>query len=96
MDLIVCALGALKITELVKDVIPWRLQSWVKSLISVWAAGTFAGLVAHGFRAWLVLTVAAAGLSSALHAVSRFFMAMGDEARQKVMLRIANPRREVR
>lgn len=96
MDLIVCALGALKITELVKEVTPFPYASWVKSLISLGAAGTVAALVQHRVQDWLVLTLAAAGLSSGLHAISRFFMATGDDVRQKVMLRIANPRREIR
>lgn len=96
MDLIVCALAAMKITELVKEATPFPYASWVKSLISLAAAGTFAALVGLEVRDWLVTTVAAAGLASALHAVSRFFMATGDDVRQKVMLRLANPRREIR
>lgn len=96
MEFILCSFAALKVTELVKELIPYPLASWAKSLLSLVAAGTFAALVRVEVRDWFVLTVAAAGLSSALHATSRFFMALGDEYRQKVMLRVANPRREIR
>lgn len=96
MELLLVGLGALKLTQLAKEAVPLPMRPWTKSLVSLVSAGLLASLARQRVPDWALLSAGGAGLAAALHPVLRWAAAAGDECRLRVMLRAANPRRELR
>lgn len=92
MELILLALFAMKVTELVKELIPWPTAAWTKSAISgaiVLVAGLLVGtevLVIGG--AW--------GLASVAHEIRACLSMISDDKKQQIFLRSTVGRRQSR
>ena len=67
--LVAAGLGAMKITDIVKEVAPWPLQPWTRSAVSLVSAGVLVATLSDGARKMVVLTFGAAGVASLIHEI---------------------------
>jgi len=88
MELILLALVGMKVTELAKELIPWPVAPWTKSLFSLVIVGVAGSLV--GQRP---LVVAGAWGGAALaHEIRAVLSMISDDKKQQIILR-GSPRR---
>lgn len=92
MELILIALGAMKATEMVKELIPFPVQAWTKSLISLVLAGVFGAVVG----AEPLVIGGAWGLSSVAHEIRACLSMISDDKKQQIFLRSTVGRRQSR
>lgn len=89
MDLVLVALAAMFVTEFVKQLLPFPVMAWVKSLIALLVAGSMA--------AWLRVDVptalAGAGLAVLLHEAQAALALLCDWLKQAIILRHGTRRR---
>jgi hypothetical protein len=96
MLIVAAGLGAMKMTDLVKQVIPWPLQPWTMSLASLVTASVLCVLLSKGQGAQetILLTMGSAGLASLLHELASALSTKSDDLKQTIMLRpVMNRRR---
>ena len=90
---ILAALATMRLTEFLKEVIPWPLQPWTKSGISLVIAGALCALHSSGGSDWTLASLGAAGLAAVLHDVRSVLSMKSDDLKQTIMVRYANKRR---
>jgi hypothetical protein len=87
------ALGAMKLTELAKEALPWTLQGWAKSVLSLAVAAALAPLAVDGWGDVVLVAVGGAGLAALLHELRSALSLAGDYFKQVVILRSSGRRR---
>jgi hypothetical protein len=92
MELILIALGAMKLTELAKELIPWPIAAWSKSVLSLVFAVTLGILV----RTEVLVIVGAWGLASVAHEIRACLSMISDDKKQQIFLRSTVGRRQSR
>lgn len=93
MVLMLTGFGAMKLTDLLKQAIPWPLQTWTQSLVSILTALVLCALFSGG-KALVLLTIGSAGLASLLHEIASALSTKSDDLKQTIMLRpVMNRRR---
>jgi hypothetical protein len=81
------ALGIVKIIQLIKEILPWPVEAWVKSALTLALAGLGALPFVAGPGQWVLVTGGAAGLAGLIHQVTRFVTFAGDRAKTDVIVR---------
>lgn len=89
MELVLVALAAMKATEFIKELIPFPVDPWVKSVISLGLTVVF-GLVA-GTEALVI--AGAWGLAALGHEIRACLSMISDDKKQQIILRNAQRRR---
>jgi|SRR5882724_5715379 len=91
--LIAAGLGAMKVTELLKEAVPWPLQPWTKSALSILLA--FGGCAASGVTGerLATLSLGSAGLAALAHEVAGVLGMASDWFKQQIILRSTTRRR---
>lgn len=90
--LLASGLGAMKVVDLVKEIIPWPLQPWSKSVCSMAAAGTMVYSFVDSGERFALLMFGAAGLAAVLHELTDALWLTSDFLKQQVILRGARRR----
>lgn len=90
--MMLAGLGAMKFTDLVKQIVPWPLQPWTMSVISLVVALVLCALSSND-RDWWLLTLGSAGLASLLHELDSALSTKSDDLKQTIMLRPVTARR---
>lgn len=93
-ETVAIGIGTMKLVELIKEVVPWSLQPWTKSVSTIVIAGTAVG-IRRGRKApvmgSVITTLAAAGVAALAHQTQRYLLMKGDEAKVAVMVRTTRP-----
>lgn len=94
MELVLTALGAMKITDLFKQLLPWPPAAWVRSLVSGVAAAVLA-VVAHTHpgKERALLWAGAWGLSALLHELGGLLSILADNYKAEVIIKASGRRR---
>lgn len=88
-ELILISLAAMKATEFLKELIPFPLDQWMKSVLALVFAILF-GLIVEAE----VLVIAGGWAGSALaHEIRAVLSMISDDKKQQIMLRAAVPKR---
>ena len=90
--LVAAGLGAMKITDIVKEVAPWPLQPWTRSAVSLVSAGVLVATLSDGGRKMAVLTFGAAGVASLIHEIVSVCSMKSDDLKQTIITRAATRR----
>jgi hypothetical protein len=91
--MVLAGLGAMKLTNLVKEIIPWPLQPWTRSVVSlVWATALSVGF-SDSFRQGLLMAFGSTGLAAIVHEVTSTLSMKSDDLKQTIMMRAVNRRR---
>jgi hypothetical protein len=91
--LLAASLGTMKVVDFLKEIMPWPLQPWTKSFLSVLVAGGLMVSFAHGISQIVLLTLGAAGLAALAHELTDFLWLGTDFLKQQVILRGTTRRR---
>lgn len=91
-ELILIGLAAMKITDLGKELIPFPVAAWTKS-VAAGLACLVLGLLAG---TEILVIVGAWGLSALAHELQGVLAMASDNFKQQIMLRAAVRRREIR
>lgn len=93
--MVLAGLGTMKLVEIVKEMVPWPLQPWTKSALSILLGLTGAWLLAGKQDASRLvgLGLGSAGLASMAHEVRGTLSVTGDWFKQQVILRAGTRRR---
>jgi hypothetical protein len=84
----------MKVVDLIKQAIPWSLQPWYKSFLSIAAVALTCGFLVHPLSRGVVVAMGAAGFSALFHEVTSWVGALRDDHRQTVRFRaLTGPRR---
>lgn len=95
LAVLIAGLGAMKITELTKEMLPWPMQPWTKSFISILMAGVLVALVEQDNNQQGVLMMfGAAGVAGLSHEIADMLSLATDFLKQQVILRSAGRRRQ--
>jgi hypothetical protein len=89
IELFLVALGAMKITEFAKELIPWPVEAWVKSAFSLVTAGVLGFVVGAG----PVEILGAWGGAALCHEIRSVLSLNSDDKKQQIILRQAGRRR---
>lgn len=91
--LVAAGLGAMKTTELIKEMVPWPLQPWTKSALSILLA--FGGCAIAGVTGerLAMLSLGSAGLAAVAHEVAGVLGMTSDWFKQQIILRAGTRRR---
>jgi len=84
---VLIGLGAMKVVDLIKQAVPWPLQPWTKSVLSVIAVALTCGFLVHPLSRGVVVAMGAAGFSALFHEVISWVGALRDDRRQTVRFR---------
>jgi hypothetical protein len=90
--LVLAALGAMKLTDFVKEIIPWPLQPWTRTLVSLVWATVLCALLSSG-KPLVLLITGSAGLASLLHEIVSVLSMKSDDLKQTIMVRAVTARR---
>lgn len=89
MELILISLAAMKATEFLKELIPFPIDPWMKSVLSLVFAVLF-GLVVE---AEALVIAGAWGGAALAHEIRAVLSMISDDKKQQIMLRAPAPRR---
>jgi len=92
MELILIALGAMRATEFVKELIPWPMVAWTKTVTSLVFTVALGLLV----RAEVLVIVGAWGLAAVAHEIRACLSMISDDKKQQIFLRSTVGRRQSR
>ena len=92
MELILIALAAMKGTEFIKELIPFPVQAWTKSAVTLGLAVIIGALAG---TEWLVIG-GAWGLASVAHEIRACLSMISDDKKQQIFLRSTVGRRQPR
>lgn len=93
MVLMLVGLGAMKLTDFLKEIIPWPLQPWTRSLVCLVMASALSALHSAAGRDRILLTLGSAGLASLLHEITSALSMKSDDLKQTIMVRAVTARR---
>lgn len=88
---VLVGLGVMKITDLLKESVPWPVQPWVKSALTIMLGTALSVVLSDDTRTRLLVALGAVGVSSISHEVGDFLSTQGDRAKQEVMIRSLRP-----
>jgi hypothetical protein len=81
------AFGIVKVIQLIKEILPWPVEAWVKSTLTLAFAGLGALPFVSGPGQWVLVAGGAAGLAGLIHQVTRLVTFVGDKAKTDVIVR---------
>lgn len=87
MQVVFAGLATMRIVQLVKEVIPFPLQPWTKSILSVLVPLALCVWLNDGYARTALIVLGAAGVSSLCHEVRDFLSSYGDQAKLGVIMR---------
>lgn len=98
LGLLLIALGATRVIETLKELIPWTLQPWTKGVLAMGLGLIGTWLLADGQgwdspSEWIVIGLGAGGLASILHEMRSVLMLLGDTYKVEVIQKASGRRR---